>query len=158
MGNIFVLSKIFKWEVDKNECWNVTSHVEELQGYIPVSFKGLRTRAHRLSYILMKGDIPKGMIVRHSCDNKSCINPEHLIMGTKKDNTQDMMNRNRESNWKDRKGHRSKLTDDQYNSIKRSDLSSYELAKIYSISDVQIRRIKNGSRGCAGSKHLQSND
>ena len=155
MENIFVLSKIFTWEIDENECWNITSHVKEIQGYTPIMFKGLRTRAHRLAYILMKGNIPRGMIIRHSCDNKSCINPDHLLMGTKKDNTQDMINRNRESDWKDRKGHRSKLTPNQYNDIKKSNLSSYELTKIYPISDVQIRRIKNGSRGCAGSKHLK---
>ena len=143
MENIFVLSKVFTWEVDKNECWNVTSHIAELQGYIPVTFKGLRTRAHRLSYIFANGDIPKGGIIRHSCDNNSCINPKHLIMGTKQDNTQDMIHRNRESDWKDRKGHRSKLTANEYDKIKNSKLSSYALAKMYPVSDVQIRRIKN---------------
>jgi len=150
MKNIFVLSKIFKWEVDENECWNVTSHAKSNNGYVPVTFKGLRTGAHRLSYIFAKGDIPKGTIIRHSCDNKICINPDHLLSGDKQDNTQDMLERNRESDWKDRKGHKAKLTIEQYNEIKDSRLSSYALAKIYPVSDVQIRRIKNGTRGCQG--------
>ncbi len=141
-----LLNRYFTWTVDGNECWNVTSHCKEPQGYHPVSFKGYRTRTHRLAYMLTRGEIPKGFIVRHSCDNKSCINPDHLQLGTKKDNTQDMMKRDRCNRWKERNGKRSKLSHKEVEVIFLSSESSYLLSKKYNVTDVQIRRIKNGSR------------
>ncbi|UGO47583.1 HNH endonuclease [Morganella phage vB_MmoP_Lilpapawes] len=39
------------------------------------------------------GDIPAGMVVRHTCDNKRCVNPNHLLLGTRKENTHDMLER-----------------------------------------------------------------
>ena len=55
-------------------------------------------RAHRLAYCdyhnIDHSDI-KGMVVRHTCDNRKCINPEHLVIGTHQDNMDDMKKRNR---------------------------------------------------------------
>src|SRR3990167_6095829 len=54
-----------------------------------------RYRAHRFAWELINGPIPDGFMVCHSCDNKKCVRPDHLFLGTAKDNTQDALLKNR---------------------------------------------------------------
>ena len=72
--------------------------VPNAKGYCYISRgRGIRLRAHRFIYETLIGEIPAGKVVRHSCDNRACINPEHLLLGTSYDNSQDMISRNRQS-------------------------------------------------------------
>lgn len=84
--------KPFEWWVNPvTECWEVTSHKQSRDGYI--NFKG--TKAHRYLYQELFGPLEPGMVVRHKCDNRRCINPKHLEKGTPKENSQDMVKRKR---------------------------------------------------------------
>jgi hypothetical protein len=66
-------------------------------GVFPRNRKGLRKvfRAHRVSYVLEKGPIPDGKLLRHRCDVPACVRPSHLLPGTEKQNAQDMVRRGR---------------------------------------------------------------
>lgn len=65
-------------------------------GQISEGGKGSKTLlAHRVSYKIHHGELPEGLVVMHSCDNPSCVNPSHLSVGTYKDNTQDMIAKGR---------------------------------------------------------------
>jgi len=63
--------------------------------YGAIKYKDKVIDTHRLSYMLHKGEIPEGMVVMHSCDNKPCINPDHLFIGTYSDNAKDAYDKGR---------------------------------------------------------------
>ena len=75
-------------------CWEWQASKNNLGYGLIRDEKRMRT-AHRVSYEEHIGKIPIGMCVCHTCDNPSCINPKHLWLGTRKQNTQDMLNKGR---------------------------------------------------------------
>ncbi len=88
----------FWTKVNKSlDCWNWLAN-KYPNGYGQFQLEGKPRSAHRLSYELAYGPIPKGLVVRHKCDNPGCVRPEHLELGTQADNVQDSVRRSRNAN------------------------------------------------------------
>ena len=92
-------------KIDSNGCW-IWQYTKSEKGYgvmyiyKPGRPRGVRTKAHRLSYEIFKGPIPAGKYVCHSCDVRSCINPDHLWIGTHQENMNDAYSKSRIPNKK----------------------------------------------------------
>lgn len=136
--------------LNESDCWNWVGPIEE-QGYGVFGWNGKKIKAHRLSWVLTKGEIPKGLFVCHTCDNRKCVNPKHLWLGTVQDN-------NRDRDLKGRNGWGGnpwqlnpnvKLNPDSVRDIKEKWLSGMdyqEIGDIYNLSKHTIRKVINGQR------------
>lgn len=87
-----------KWHMPEDPplegCWEWRGGKRN-DGYGQITYQGKHLLAHHLAYRALVGPIPEGQILRHSCDNPSCVSPYHLIPGTQQDNIQDMLDRQR---------------------------------------------------------------
>lgn len=77
-----------------NECWEWKGSFQTT-GYGNIEVKGKRFLPHRISYVIHNEDIKEGMFICHRCDNRKCVNPNHLFQGSHHDNMQDCYNKGR---------------------------------------------------------------
>ena len=122
-------------------CWLWTGALNTKgYGWISRTRKLGPTRAHRLSYEMYVGHIPKGKLVLHRCDVKECVNPAHLFVGTPADNTNDMIRKARQV--KGEKASWSKITVRDVKAIRASKEDQETLAARYGLCQQSISLIK----------------
>jgi hypothetical protein len=149
-GKSYYRLKEITWDVDKNGCWNCTSHSPSNGGYPrhKVNYKGKRI-SHTM-FEKYNGPIPEGMIVCHKCDNKMCVNSDHLFIGTQADNMKDMCNKGRKFITKGELDGMAKLTESQVLEIRqikeKRGLSHAKIAEMFNTSTSNIGLIVQGKR------------
>lgn len=134
--------------VDKglnSECWNWTGNCDT-GGYGKIKINGKMISTHRFSYEIHKGKIPDDKpFVLHHCDNPKCVNPSHLRPGTYKDNSDDMILKERQIHPRGENHGRAKLTWDQVKEIRRlchkRKLMRKEIAKMFNVDYTIISKI-----------------
>lgn len=88
------LTRFLKFIIkEPSGCWTFNGARAGKDGHRAFKLNGKQTYAHRTAYTLMVGEIPEGLMVRHKCDNPSCVNPDHLELGTHQDNMDDKAKR-----------------------------------------------------------------
>ena len=138
------------------DCWNWTGRLDR-SGYGNLEVNGKRARAHRYSWELCFGPIPGGLLVCHRCDNRRCVNPAHLFLGTPKDNIRDAARKGRMAS-----GHRNgaytrpdclprgervggaRLTEDQVRTIRAlasGGATTTGLARRFGVGETTVRHV-----------------
>ena len=110
-----------KIKIDEKGCHNWIGQLDA-SGYGEIRIKSKGVRAHRFSWEMHRGEIPNGLWVLHHCDNRRCVNCDHLYLGTPKDNVRDMVERRRMNHSSVKKGSKSnlsKLTEEKVTEIRK---------------------------------------
>ena len=138
--------KEVEYLVNANGCHICTSHAPNGDGYPYANFNGELWRLSRWVYTQNNGKIPENLVIRHTCDDRLCINPKHLEIGTKAENNKDRAERKRNRNQNGENNNMSKLTDKQVLEIRASNLSGSKIGTIYNISASLANMIKSKKR------------
>jgi len=139
------------WEkVDKSgDCWEWTASTSNC-GYGNIYCDGTMSLAHRVAWEINIGVIPEGACVCHTCDNPSCVNPNHLFLGTHVDNMRDMSNKGRANRKPINQGedqHKSKLTKGMVKMIRKyykaGGCTQAWLALVYGVTQGNVASVIN---------------
>lgn len=125
-----------------HSCWEWSAQHSK-SGYSIFWMDNKPWRAHRVSYELFVGTIIKGLLVCHKCDNRACVNPKHLFLGTQKENMSDMVTKGR--SLKGVKHNLAKLTEDDVKKIREihsiPGTNYRQTARQFNVDPALIRRI-----------------
>lgn len=147
-----LLDERFWNKVEKTDggCWEWQGY-KNYDGYGCFKLEGKVKHSHRLAYEELVGTIPEGLYVLHHCDNPSCVNPNHLFLGTNQDNMTDMVKKGRQSRLKGEKHGRAKLAEEDVIEIRRRvSVGKHgiqtKLGKEFNVSQTLISKIANRQR------------
>jgi hypothetical protein len=144
---ISIEQKLLRYAVSENGCWNWVA-TKDRDGYgLLTHHRGKQIRAHRASYEFHVAKIPVGLLVCHSCDNPSCINPNHLFVGTSKENTRDMLDKNRRPVLRGERHPNAKLTNDQVTQIKQLRSENRLLKDIANQFNISFQTVSSITKG-----------
>jgi len=134
-----------KWEsIPELGCWIWMASIKTT-GYGQFCLEG-PMNAHRAAWMLYRGEIPPGIVVRHKCDIRACVNPDHLELGTQADNVKDRQQRHSNPRNAGIQNGRAKLKELDVIAIRQSNLSELKIAKIYGMASSMIYMIRAGKR------------
>jgi hypothetical protein len=114
-------------------------------GYLRFAGAGTKTTAHRIAWVLKRGDIPPEILVLHRCDNPSCVNAEHLFLGLPKDNTSDMVAKKRHG-WRDGQPWQklNAMDGERIRQLRLAGHTQQEIADVFGVSRPLISLILSG--------------
>lgn len=129
---------------DPESCWEWTASILS-SGYGSFYSDGRTRRAHRVAWQLVNGTIPKGegahgTCVLHHCDNRACVRPDHLFLGSNADNMRDMVEKGRQ--LKGKANPNAKLTRKQVYAIRADPRTYRKIAADHGVSVAQVSNIK----------------
>jgi hypothetical protein len=141
------IGKDIEYTINENGCFICVSHAVDCDGYARITRNKKSFRLHRYYFQLHNGELKPEQILIHTCDNPPCFNPDHLIVGTQKDNIHDMISKGRNATGVE--NGRSKLDE---NIVKRIRIDSITplmvLARKYGVCAKTIRLIKQRKIWC----------
>lgn len=129
--------------ITESGCWIWVGGLNS-NGYGIFSYNGKQLKAYRFSFELHNGPIINGLYVCHRCDVPACVNPNHLFLGTNKDNTLDSVKKGRHKNpcFTGEDHHNAKLTKDDVIAIRASNETLIVLGDRYGVAFQTISKIK----------------
>lgn len=113
-------------------------------GYGQLWWRGKQWTAHRMMYALSTGKDPGVMHVCHKCDNRACVNPTHLFLGTNKDNTRDRDRKGRHVPLRGEQNGQARLTLEQVEAIIADPRTGAKIGRDYGVSGPTVQAIKAG--------------
>jgi hypothetical protein len=137
-------------KVDKGAgdgCWNWTARLSGKgmkrnsggYGRIKINYRDLQ--AHRVSWVIHYGPVPDGLNVCHHCDNRRCVRPDHLFVGTDSDNMKDMHNKNRHPRRVPMKLNEASAA--KIRKLSSEGVAGYKLAKMFGVTNSTISYVIN---------------
>lgn len=164
----FTKAEVLRFETkflkgENSQCWEWTGSQFKHAGYGMFCMSGRGRRvysAHRIAWMMSSGqDIPAGMFICHHCDNRLCVNPNHLYLGTPRQNNLDTVKRGRANRTMGDDCSWSKITEAQVIEILKSDYprgANAAFAKRFGVTQSQISHIRSGKRWPHVKKLLQN--